>query len=140
MSGGVFDLIFFILFIIMLFAVVADNFRVRIKNHKLNAEVEKLSMEYILVSKKNDELKESSKGSNIEKTEGFLKFVSESRDWAFQYIERVQISIKTFQEVFHPIAIEYYKDKTRPINQEEFGKLFEAYKKLVDELPAEGKK
>jgi hypothetical protein len=71
--------------------------------------------------------------------DGFLKFVSDSRDWAFQYIERVQISIKTFQNIFHPISVRYYKDKTTPIDQEEFGKLFEAYKKLIEELPEEGK-
>lgn len=30
----------------------------------------------------------------IENTDGFLKFVSESRDWAFNYIEDVQQSIQ----------------------------------------------
>lgn len=31
---------------------------------------------------------------SIEQTDGFVKFISESRDWAFNYIEDVQTSIQ----------------------------------------------
>lgn len=34
---------------------------------------------------------------NIEGSDGFLKFVSESRDWAFSYIEEVQQAITSFK-------------------------------------------
>ena len=95
--------------------------------------------EFILMGEL-DKMSKNTETKKIEETEGFLKFVSDSRDLAFQYIERVQIAIKQFQDVFHPIAVEYYKDKDKPISQEEFGRLFEAYKKLVGELPDEGKK
>lgn len=140
MTGTWFDAIFFVLFIIAFFALAADNFRVRLKNAKLNAEVEKSILEYMILSKKHEDVVNKSKNEDIEKTEGFLKFVSQSRDWAFQYIERVQIAIKNFQDVFHPFAIEYYKDKSKPINQKDFGQLFSAYQKLIDELPEEGKR
>jgi hypothetical protein len=38
----------------------------------------------------------------IEQSEGFLKFVSQSRDWAFQYIEEVQLGLKNFVDEVEP--------------------------------------
>lgn len=135
----------FVLSITLFFALAIDNLRVRLRVSRLNAEVSQSVADYIALSKKMEESLKNNDEQKIEQTEGFLKFVSESRDWAFQYIERVQIAIKNFQDVFHPIAEQYYKDKKvynlpTAIGQEEFGKLFEAYKKLIEELPAEGKK
>jgi hypothetical protein len=139
LEGEIFDAAFFVIFIALLFFVSADSFKVRLKNRKLNKEINRGILEYMILAKKYEDTVKDNDGSVIEKTEGFLKFVSESRDWAFQYIERVQIAIKNFQDIFHPFAIEYYKDKEKPVSQEEFGKLFEAYKKLIEELPDEGK-
>ena len=136
----IFSLIFFILFVLAFGVVFADNIRNRVINTKLNQDVAQGIVDLIAVKAQLDQMSKSNGVKKIEETEGFLKFVSDSRDWAFQYIERVQITIKEFQDVFHPVAMQYYKDKDQPINQEEFGKLFEAYKKLVQELPEEGKK
>lgn len=133
------ELAVFILAILIFFILAVDNVRQRIKVSLLNREINQSIADYIAISQKLEEALKNTDEKKIEETEGFLKFVSDSRDWAFQYIERVQIAIKNFQDIFHPIAIEYYKDKEKPIGQEEFGKLFEAYKKLVDELPDEGK-
>ena len=33
----------------------------------------------------------------LEDNDGFIKFLSQSRDWAFDYIEKVQESIKALQ-------------------------------------------
>lgn len=134
-----FSVIVFVLFIVGFGLVVADNVRTRFVNSKLNRDV---TQGLVDLMEMRSELEKMSKGTGaqkIEETEGFLKFVSQSRDWAFQYIESVQISIRNFQDVFHPIAKDYYKNKEKPIDQETFGRLVEAYKKLVDELPDEGK-
>ncbi len=133
------------LFIFLFFVISVDDVRLRFKVYKLDKEVQQHILNYIIISGKMEEMVKKEDVKQIEETEGFLKFVSDSRDWAFQYIEKVQIAIKNFQDVFHPIAEQYYKDKKvyglpTAINQEEFGKLFEAYKKLIDELPDEGKK
>lgn len=134
-----FNFIVFILFIVAFGLIVVDNVRTRFVNSKLNRDV---TQGLVDLMEMRSELEKMSKGTGaqkIEETEGFLKFVSQSRDWAFQYIESVQISIRNFQDVFHPIAKDYYKNKEKPIDQETFGRLVEAYKKLVDELPDEGK-
>lgn len=56
----------------------------------------------------------------IEETEGFLKFISESRDWAFTYIEDVQQALMTYD-----VALS--TDDAKIIN--------DAYKKLISFLP-----
>jgi hypothetical protein len=134
------ELGFFVLSIFILFALAIDNVRQRFRLSKLNKEINQSVADYIALSKKLEEAVKNTDEKRIEQTDGFLKFISESRDWAFQYIERVQIAIKNFQDIFHPLALDYYKDKDKPIGQEQFGKLFEAYKHLINELPDEGKK
>jgi hypothetical protein len=136
---GLFELLFFIVFVALLFFSLSENIRLRILNKKLSQELDKGIIDLMAIAKKYEDAVKSNDGKNIENSEGFLRFVSESRDWAFQYIERVQIAIKNFQDIFHPMAKSYYVDKDKPIDQEEFGKLFEAYKKLIEELPDEGK-
>jgi len=134
------DLIIFIVGMVLItfftYAVIALSLR----NKMLQKDVAQGLIDQFALMQKLEEASRNTDAKKIEETEGFLKFVSQSRDWAFQYIERVQVAIKNFQDIFHPIAVQYYKDKEQPIDQEEFGKLFEAYKKLVEELPDEGKK
>jgi len=45
----------------------------------------------------------------IENTEGFLRFISESRDWAFKYIENVQFVLNKFIKDIEP-EINYFKE------------------------------
>lgn len=126
--------------IIAFFVLVGLVLYLSVRNRMLRKDVAQGLIDHFAIMQKLEEANKNTDAKKIEETEGFLKFVSQSRDWAFQYIESVQLTIKKFQDVFHPIAVQYYKDKEQPINQEEFGKLFEAYKKLVEELPDEGKR
>jgi hypothetical protein len=66
---------------------------------------------------------EKMQGSNdVEKTDGFLKFVSDSRDWAFQYIENAQKVIEEYDEA---------------LSTQDAAKINIAYKKLIELLPKE---
>ena len=72
--------------------------------------------------------------------EDFLKFVSDSRDWAYQYIEEVQSGLKLFIDEVGP-QIEYY-DKYGSavdgmISPHDFAlkKISGAYKELKKLLP-----
>lgn len=67
----------------------------------------------------------------IEETEGFLKFVSESRDWAFTYIEDVQSAIEEYRLIADIIPI----SKEMSIQQAE--QLSAAYDRLMSFLPEE---
>lgn len=51
---------------------------------------------------------ESIDGEKVHK-ESFIKFLSESRDWAFDYIEKTQTTISKFIQEVEP-EIEYYNE------------------------------
>jgi uncharacterized protein (DUF2164 family) len=50
---------------------------------------------------------EVNKTDEEKSNEAFLKFVSDSRDWAYQYIEEVQSGLKSFIDEVEP-QIDYY--------------------------------
>ena len=90
--------------LILAFALVLFSFLIveiiglKIKTHRLafallQEELDKSEIEFRLL-----ELLAEGDSSNVEQTEGFLKFVSESRDAAFSYIEEVQQALAPLTE------------------------------------------
>jgi hypothetical protein len=71
--------------------------------------------------------------------ENFIKFLSDSRDWAFEYIESAQSGIQDFCNEVGPL-IEYFDkygdtlSNTRP-DYDSMKKISKAYKELVKLLP-----
>lgn len=76
----------------------------------------------------------------IENSEGFLRFVSESRDWAFEYIEQVQSGLASFVDEVGPL-IDYFDNygEAGPIgpNTDALRKISAEFKTLKDLLPKE---
>lgn len=70
--------------------------------------------------------------------EDFLKFVSDSRDWAFEYIEEFQTELNNFVKEVGPL-VEYfdkYGDKmSMGPNFDAMTKVSGAYKNLIKLLP-----
>lgn len=89
----------------------------RVRKDLVQSEVDK----FIFMTQLDKMLQEQDTKS-IEGSDGFLKFVSESRDWAFEYIENVQTALREYDEALHT-------DDAKKLN--------ESYKKLVDFLPKE---
>ena len=82
---------------------------------------------------------EEQQTKEIEKSDGFLKFVSESRDWAFSYIEDVQDKLSEFDKRMSSI-VEYYSiygPETEGLHIDLLNKISEAYKDLKSALPKE---
>jgi hypothetical protein len=78
---------------------------------------------------------------NIEQTEGFVRFLSESRDWAFEYIETVQNGLNSFVENAGP-RLEYFDKYGRVIGSphaEGLEDILTAYRELQKLLPEENK-
>lgn len=100
-----FGLVFFSLFIMAFFVIAVDNIRIRIRNKNLNKEVEKSIIEYFILAQKHEDLVKSTSSKEVEQTDGFLRFISESRDWAFSYIEEVQKAISKLQEESSKVVI-----------------------------------
>lgn len=95
-----------------------------IDNHFLKTELEKINKENSI-----RELSES---------EGFVKFLSNSREWAFAYIEQVQSALKEFDETITPITnwIETYGSVIEDsIFRDKIIEISAAYERLQSLLP-----
>jgi hypothetical protein len=90
----VIEIIAFSIFIVIFVATLISNLRATYKNKKLRDQILQLSLDRAMLLENMDKI--SGRNNPIEQTEGFLKFVSESRDWAFKYIEDVQAAIEAF--------------------------------------------
>lgn len=92
---NILDIIATIIATALIVVLVADNIRFRIKHRNalmsiVQAEIDKMA----ILSK----LDESVKENEITKSDGFVRFLSESRDAAFSYIESAQEDLSIFIE------------------------------------------
>jgi hypothetical protein len=135
------DLVIFISLVIVIVTLILSVIRLRLKNRRLAADLLQITLDQnILMTKFAEELKKKEDVS-IEKTDGFLKFISESRDLAFQYIEAIQEALVKFKDKVGP-EIEYmltYGTVTGDnLQSKSFLKIEKAYKELIKEtLPTE---
>jgi len=94
----------------------------------------------MLLQKKVEELYQDIENVKLEQTDGFLKFVSESRDWAFQYIEEVQSALSEFDKDVAP-TIEWANTFGQVLGEtahtNALKRISEAYDKLKEVLPKE---
>lgn len=100
------NLIIFVLFIVSFAALAFDSVRLRILNKKAMVRVVESEMGKVALA---DKLNKVILEHSAEKTDGFLRFVSESREQAYKYIEEVQEAIKVFDEEIGPIVKHYKK-------------------------------
>jgi len=104
-----------------LFAIISTM--LLISTAKREKQVRQLTLDKAILITEFAKVLEKQNNQSIEETEGFLKFVSDSRDWAFTYIEDVQQAIQAYD-----VALS--TDDAIVINI--------AYKKLISFLPDEG--
>jgi hypothetical protein len=95
-------------------------------------------IEKSIIIEKLEEVTKENELKSIEGSDGFLKFVSDSRDWAFKYIEDVQNALIQFDVA---IATELeYADKygildTNSPSKDAIARVSLAYKELKKILP-----
>ena len=93
-----FELIMLALALILTSLLTVEIVGVKIKLRRITAALLQSEINRDVIEKRLLELLANTDSSNVEQTEGFLKFVSESRDAAFKYIEVVQESLKPLEE------------------------------------------
>jgi hypothetical protein len=102
-----------------------------------------LGMNIYLTSKNNklmEELKSASNANyfaNDEDKENFLKFISDSREWAFDYIEDVQQGLTKFVKEVEPSIIHFdnYGNALWTPITEDMKIISESFKELKELLP-----
>jgi hypothetical protein len=131
MGGNVLENLFEILSLVLvtiLFSfLLIQNISVKFKLKNIKAKILQEQIDKVVLYDKLEELMGQNDISG-QSNDGFLKFVSQSRDWAFGYIEEAQKAIEEFQLVATPILYN---------NSEESGikDLIVAYEKLLEMLP-----
>ena len=93
-----FELIMLALALMIISLLTIEIVGVKIKLRRISGALLQSEINREAVEKRLLELLANTDSSNVEQTEGFLKFVSESRDAAFKYIEVVQESLKPLEE------------------------------------------
>ena len=100
------EFIVYSVFIVLLVISFAVSISLFLKNKKLQETAIVLALEKFTIAKKLESAIFKNESKKLEQTEGFVKFISESRDWAFKYIEDVQKGIQEFE-----VAIESKNDQ-----------------------------
>ena len=121
------------LFFLAIVSVVVLSVKVlRLKNN-----IKKLGTAY---SKVTQLMLSNNKLDNDVHKESFIKFLSDSRDSAFEYIEEVQTGISNFVEQVDP-EISYFKEygdiMSMSPNYNSMKKIANAYEDLIKLLPKE---
>ena len=131
----------FVLFLLFFVVLVIQVFRLRITNKSLftlaaQAEIDKKALLVAI-----ERLQAEKDQKPVEQTDGFLRFISESRDAAFTYIEEVQDAISSFDEKVGPVIQQYRETgKVKGIKVSDLVKdLTESYDKLMEAMPQEKK-
>lgn len=135
------DFIIFLSLIIVIVTLILSVIKLRLKNRKLAAELLQITLDQnILMTKLAEELKKKEEVS-IEKTDGFLKFISESRELAFEYIEAIQEALVKFKNKVGPeieYMLTYGTAAGDSLQSKSFLKIEKAYRELIKEaLPEE---
>ena len=114
-----------------------------IKVVKLKKSLSKLFIEKTLLQEYIESTKSIIDEKNFEDSvhkENFIRFLSDSRDWAYKYIEDVQFGIKEFIDSVDPDLLhfdEYGKVGSAYPHYEAMVRINNAYKKLKTLMPKE---
>lgn len=133
------DLIIHIVNAVIIIALIVDNV---VQRKKREAD----SMMYVQEAINNAALKveygkldQEFNSLKIEKNDGFVKFLSDSREWAFNYIEEAQAANKKFASVVAPQlewAMTYGSAISSPYD-DVIKSVYGAYKELEKTFPNE---
>lgn len=105
-------------------------YKLKLQKDKMQASLDQLMIDKSILLERVATLAAEKDANSLKEDDGFIKFLSNSRDWAFSYIEDVQGKMKDFQESVEPILPKL--SKTRDLNVKT---LIQAYKTLAEVMP-----
>jgi hypothetical protein len=132
------ELISFSIFTILFFILIFKNVTLNIKLSKIRLELIKAHLDKTIISEKFIEAVDKKNKLEDPSSEAFLKFVSDSRDWAYQYIDEVQEGLNKFITDIEPEIVyfdEYGIVGSAYPHYYSMKKISEAYKELKSLLP-----
>lgn len=127
----------FVTFMFVFVFLLMSTIKFRVDNFRLTSINLQLAIEKAEIAKRLETSLLQNSQKPIKETDGFVNFISESRDWAFDYIETVQVGLDNFIKNAGP-AIEYfdkYGDAMHTPLTDGMTKISEAYKDLKTLIP-----
>ena len=127
---------------VCLFSLGVSYITLAYKFNKVSEQYKKIFVEMMVLEKLIDDIEESKiKTDESVHKENFIKFLSDSRDWAYKYIEDVQLGLNGFIKEIES-EINYFKEYgtvlgTSTPNYYSMKKITEEYEKLKTLLPKE---
>ena len=139
MIWSIVEFVIFGVSLVIFIALILANISTKMQNNKLKTNLTQEFIDREIVMKEMQKLMAEIDSKNSNQNDGFLKFVSESREAAFKYIEEVQAAINEFDSKVGP-AVKYYKETGKMLDRKPSDlvrELADAYDKLMASMPKE---
>lgn len=104
------------------------------KNMRLASSLVQATVDKNTIANQMLQLTSNKKIKDIEEKDGFIKFLSDSRESAFEYIEEVQKTVYLFKDDLEPI-VEAYRDSGTA--SDSMKQIVRAYDNVIALLPAD---
>lgn len=135
---NIIDIVIFSVYIVSLLTLLFFLIKNNIDKRKLLSMFIQSEMNRYVVSQRLEEALKELSNKELLESDGFVKFISDSRDWAFQYIEEVQKALDEFDKRISP-ELEWSKTFGTVLGDNTYtdalNRISEAYDKLKSVLP-----
>jgi len=132
------EFIAFVVVISLFFTLLVRYIRLSLKLTATTLELIKVQVDKNIISDKLSELSQEPRNKEDPAAEAFLKFISDSRDWAYQYIDEVQLTLDKFITDIEPEILyfdEYGDLMSAEPNYNSMKKISASVKELKKLLP-----
>ena len=128
----------FLIFVVLFFILIFRNIVLSIRVSSIMKELLQSTVDKNILAEKLFEASARNLMKEDDGSEAFLKFISDSRDWAYEYIEAVQTSLDNFINDVEPEILRFdtYGDiMSAEPNYNSMKKISVSYKELKSLLP-----
>jgi hypothetical protein len=132
------NLIVFSLYILTTIVLLSFTIKFYVQRKKIFALYIQSELDKHLIYQKLEEVSRELSAKDLAETDGFVKFISQSRDWAFEYIEDVQTALSEFDKTVDPLlkwAMRFGILNGETAHTKILSEISEAYDKLKSVLP-----
>jgi hypothetical protein len=138
----VIDILVFIFVSFTIMFLIFKNIKLKIKYTKLITTMLTVGLDNAVLKEKLAEsldFKSATKDLRNQESEAFNNFISQSRDWAYEYIEKTQEELHIFISEVGPYIDNFdkYMDETYLPDTESMRKISNAFHKIKVLLPAD---
>lgn len=131
----IYDIIIYSVALLLFTGLTVVYIRTRMLLTKAVGMIVDLGTEKTLLLNQISNLYDEKQSKELEKSEDFLKFVTQSRDWAFEYIENAQSVIGVFVNNVDEVINNTNSKSSKAEYIQALDKINQAYKEVKELLP-----